>query len=193
MPVTNLPYDSRLNERAKDLRRKMTPQERKLWYAFLRTYPVKIYKQRIIKFFVVDFYCAEARLVIELDGSQHYTEQGKVYDEERSAIMEGYGIEVLRFSNREVNQQFDAVCERIDERIRCRMAELRNGTVACGTTFQSGLRPPAPLVGKTPSGRREMSRIATEGGRPLARRRSLRNAKASPTRRGVTAGDGEVA
>ena len=62
-------------------------------------------------------------MVIELDGSQHYTEQGKVYDEERSAIMEGYGIEVLRFSNREVNQQFDAVCERIDERIRCRMAE----------------------------------------------------------------------
>ena len=123
MPVTNLPYDSRLNERAKDLRRKMTPQERKLWYAFLRTYPVKIYKQRVIKFFVVDFYCAEARLVIELDGSQHYTEQGKVYDEERSAIMEGYGIEVLRFSNREVNQQFAAVCERIDERIRCRMAE----------------------------------------------------------------------
>ena len=62
-------------------------------------------------------------MVIELDGSQHYTEQGKVYDEERSAIMEGYGIEVLRFSNREVNQQFDAVCERIDERISCRMAE----------------------------------------------------------------------
>lgn len=126
MPVTNLPYDSRLNERAKELRRKMTPQERKLWYAFLRTYPVKIYKQRIIKFFVVDFYCARARLVIELDGTQHYTKQGKVYDEERSAIMEGYGIEVLRFSNCEVDQAFDAVCERIDETIRHRMAELRD-------------------------------------------------------------------
>lgn len=77
MPVTNLPYDSRLNERAKELRRKMTPQERKLWHRFLKDYSIKIYKQRVIKFFVVDFYCAEARLVIELDGSQHYTEQGE--------------------------------------------------------------------------------------------------------------------
>ena len=124
MPVTNLPYDSRLNERAKELRRKMTPQERKLWFSFLRGYPIKIYRQRVIKFFVVDFYCAEARLVIELDGSQHYTEQGRAYDEERSAIMEGYGIEVLRFSNRDVDCAFDAVCERIDQRIHCRTAEL---------------------------------------------------------------------
>ena len=80
MPVTNLPYDRRLNGRAKELRHEMTPQERKLWYAFLRDYPIKIYKQRVIEFFIVDFYCAEAKLAIELDGSQHYTEQGKCYD-----------------------------------------------------------------------------------------------------------------
>ena len=126
MPVTNLPYDSRLDERAKELRRKMTPQERKLWHRFLKDYSIKIYKQRVIKFFVVDFYCAEARLVIELDGSQHYTEQGKAYDEERSSIMEGYGVEVLRFTNLEVDREFDAVCERIDARIKQRTAELRD-------------------------------------------------------------------
>ena len=63
---------------ARALRRNLTPQERKLWYLFLRSYPVKIYKQRIIESFVVDFYCAQARLVIELDGSQHYTEQGNM-------------------------------------------------------------------------------------------------------------------
>lgn len=62
---------------ARELRRDMTPQERKLWYLFLRTYPVKIYKQRIVESFIVDFYCcASARLAIEVDGSQHYEEQG---------------------------------------------------------------------------------------------------------------------
>ena len=65
---------------------------------FLRDYPIKIYKQRVIEFFIVDFYCAEAKLVSELDGSQHYTEQGQLYDHERSCIIEQYGIEVLRFS-----------------------------------------------------------------------------------------------
>lgn len=126
MPVTNLPYDARLNDRAVDLRREMTPQEKKLWYAYLRKYPVKIYKQRVIEHFIVDFYCPLARLVIELDGSQHYTEQGKAYDEERSSIMEGYGVEVLRFTNLEVDREFDAVCERIDARIKQRTAELRD-------------------------------------------------------------------
>lgn len=111
---------------ARRLRREMTPQEQRLWYVFLRKYPVKFYKQRIIESFIVDFYCADARLVIELDGSQHYTEQGKAYDEERSSIMEGYGVEVLRFTNLEVDREFDAVCERIDARIKQRTAELRD-------------------------------------------------------------------
>ena len=108
-------------EVARKLRREMTPQEQRLWYTFLRKYPVKFYKQRIIESFIVDFYCADARLVIELDGSQHYTEQGKAYDEERSAILRGYGLRVLRFSNREVNQQFDTVCETIDREVQARL------------------------------------------------------------------------
>ena len=121
MPITNLPYDGRLNGRAFDLRHEMTPQEKRLWYAYLRTYPVKVYRQRVIEHFIVDFYCPLARLVIELDGSQHYTEQGKAYDEERSAILHGYGLKVLRFSNRDVNNHFDAVCETIDREVQIRI------------------------------------------------------------------------
>ena len=76
----------------------MTPHERKLWYLFLRKYPVKIYKQRIIGRFIVDFYCASAGLVIELDGSQHYEPQGLAYDAERSQFLMSLGLEILRFS-----------------------------------------------------------------------------------------------
>lgn len=121
MSITNLPYDPRMRERVQELRHKMTPMEKKLWYSFLRTYPVKMYKQRPIRTFVADFYCPLARLVIELDGSQHYTEQGKAYDEERSAILHGYGLKVLRFSNRDVNNHFDAVCETIDREVQIRI------------------------------------------------------------------------
>ena len=110
---------------ARRLRREMTPQEQRLWYVFLRKYPVKFYKQRIIESFIVDFYCADARLVIELDGSQHYTEQGKEYDEQRTAILEQYGVQVLRFTNLDVDRHLDAVCAQIDSTIERRVAELR--------------------------------------------------------------------
>ena len=110
---------------ARRLRREMTPQEQRLWYVFLRKYPVKFYKQRIIESFIVDFYCADARLVIELDGSQHYTEQGKAYDEQRTAILEQYGVQVLRFTNLDVDRHLDAVCAQIDSTIERRVAELR--------------------------------------------------------------------
>ena len=124
MPVTNLPYDRRLNGRARELRHEMTPQERKLWYTFLRNYPIKIYKQRVIEFFIVDFYCAEAKLAIELDGSQHYTEQGKCYDAERTAIIEGYGVQVLRFSNRDIDKNLSGVCTVIDQTIQNRILSM---------------------------------------------------------------------
>ena len=106
---------------ARKLRREMTPQERKLWYLFLRKYPVKIYKQRIIESFIVDFYCAKARLVIEADGSQHFTEQGQCYDHERSLIIEQYGLKVLRFSNRDIDYSFKNVCEQIHNEIQERL------------------------------------------------------------------------
>ena len=109
-----MPKDNGQLENARRLRREMTPHERKLWYLFLRKYPMKIYKQRIIGKFIVDFYCAPAKLVIELDGSQHYEPQGITYDSERSAFLTDLGLEILRFSNRDIDRDFDGVCAQID-------------------------------------------------------------------------------
>ena len=100
------------------MRRDMTPHERKLWYLFLRHYPVKIYKQRIIGPFIADFYCASAKLVIEIDGSQHYDDDGVAYDAERTAYLESYGLKVIRYSNREIDREFPVVCQQIDSIIR---------------------------------------------------------------------------
>ena len=108
-------------EAARKLRREMTPQERHLWYDFLKPYPVKIYKQRIIGGFIVDFYCAPAKLVIEIDGSQHYEEQGKAYDEERTQFLNGLGLEVVRYSNYDINRNFEFVCEDIDHIIKAKI------------------------------------------------------------------------
>ena len=112
-----IPKDNKKLETARKLRREMTPHERKLWYLFLQKYPVKIYKQRIIDKYIVDFYCASARLVIELDGSQHYDTQGAVHDATRTAVLESYGLKVVRYSNREIDREFAAVCEQIDRLI----------------------------------------------------------------------------
>ena len=109
---------------ARILRRNMTRQEKHLWYDFLRHYPVKIYKQRIIDNYIADFYCHSARLVIEVDGSQHYTTQGKEYDEERTKIFEKYGIYVLRFSNKDIDDKFVGVCQMIDRIINERIEGL---------------------------------------------------------------------
>ena len=92
----------------------MTKQERKLWYEFLVSYPVKFYRQRPIDKYIADFYCSKAKLVIELDGSQHYTEEGLEYDSIRTEILELYGLKVIRFRNYEIEHDFDAVCKKID-------------------------------------------------------------------------------
>ena len=113
-----IPKDSTKLETARRLRREMTPHERKLWYLFLQKYPVKIYKQRIIDRFIVDFYCASAKLVIELDGSQHYDEKTLTDDAERTAVLEQFGLKVVRYSNREIDRDFSAVCEQIDRLIQ---------------------------------------------------------------------------
>ena len=118
-----IPKDNTQLENARQLRKEMTPRERKLWYLFLRKYPIKIYKQRIIGRFIVDFYCASAGLVIELDGSQHYEPQGIAYDEERSAFLSTLGLEVLRFSNRDIDRDFRGVCEQIDMTIQNRLQD----------------------------------------------------------------------
>ena len=99
----------------------MTRHEKHLWYDFLQHYPVKIYKQRIIDNFIVDFYCHKAKLIIELDGSQHYTDEGLAYDEERTQILNKYNLEVLRFSNLDIDKNFNSVCTMIDEIIKEKM------------------------------------------------------------------------
>ncbi len=111
----SLPYKQELIPFAKKLRKNMTPQERHLWYCFLKNYPIRFQRQKTIKSFIADFYCHEAKLIIEIDGSQHYTDQGEAYDRERTAILKEFNLEVIRFSNYDVNTNFEGVCLRIDK------------------------------------------------------------------------------
>ena len=107
-------HNKELVSNARNLRKNMTKEERKLWYEFLRSYPVKFLRQKIFAKFIVDFYCADANLIVELDGSQHYEEPGMEKDAQRTAFLEQYGAKVLRIANNEVNQNFVGVCEYID-------------------------------------------------------------------------------
>ena len=109
---------------AKILRRNMTKQEKHLWYDFLKNYPVKIYKQRVLDNFIVDFYCHQARLAIEIDGLQHYTAIGSYHDAVRTEILEKYNIVVLRFSNEKIDKEFDEVCFVIDRIIKERLGKI---------------------------------------------------------------------
>lgn len=121
--MEKMPKNCRLLENARTLRREMTPQERKVWYLFLKDYPVKIYKQRIIGEYIVDFYCSSAKLVIELDGSQHFDEAGMRYDQNRTKYLRSLGLEVVRYSNADVNERFRDVCDSIDYLIRTRRGD----------------------------------------------------------------------
>ena len=113
-----LPHNPQLLENARQLRKNMTAEERHLWYDFLRTYPIKVMKQKPIGNYMADFYCESAKLVIELDGSQHYEPGGRSADAGRTEYLESLGLRVVRYSNREINQEFQAVCEDIDRLIR---------------------------------------------------------------------------
>ena len=107
-------YNPNLIPFAKNLRKNMTKEERHLWYDFLRDYPEKFRRQKVMGKYIVDFYCAAAQLVIELDGSQHYDENEQKADAERTAFLKGYGLYVIRIPNNEVNENFRGVCEYID-------------------------------------------------------------------------------
>ena len=99
---------------AKELRKEMTKEERRLWYDFLRNYSVRFSRQKVLGKYIADFYSAQAKLVIELDGSQHYENENKEKDVERTNFLEGYGLKILRIPNNEVNCNFRGVCEYID-------------------------------------------------------------------------------
>ncbi|MDL2264481.1 endonuclease domain-containing protein [Synergistaceae bacterium OttesenSCG-928-I11] len=119
--MQNRKHNAALTPHAKELRKSMTKQERHLWYDFLRTYPLRVLRQKIIGQYIADFYCAKAKLVIELDGSQHNTEEGLQYDSEREQAMRAFGIETIRYANSDIDNYFDAVCNDIDEHIRNRV------------------------------------------------------------------------
>ena len=102
-----------LKGKARELRKNMMPWEKKLWYQFLRSAPVRFQRQKPIGDYIVDFYCAAQKLVIEVDGGQHYEADGLLYDRYRTEVLERYGVKVLRFSNLEVQENFPEVCETI--------------------------------------------------------------------------------
>ena len=106
---------------ARALRKRMTKEERRLWHEFLRFYDVRFRRQKVIGNYIVDFYCAEARLVLELDGSQHFEPEALERDAERTAYLEQYGLTVLRIPNSEVARNFFGVCETIDNVVRARI------------------------------------------------------------------------
>ena len=116
-------HNSEIVPTAKMLRKNMTKEEKHLWYDFLCTYPIRFSRQKVLGKYIADFYCATARLVVELDGSGHYTPEAKQYDIERTNFLEGYGLLVVRILNSEINHNFYGVCEYIDRIVHERILE----------------------------------------------------------------------
>ena len=114
-------HNPKLTKKARELRKNMTNEENHLWYDFLKTYPVRFLKQKVIDNYIVDFYCAGAKLAVELDGSRHYEPEGEKYDMQRTRILEKRGILVLRFQNNDVNGDFKQVCDTIDKTVKERL------------------------------------------------------------------------
>ena len=116
-----LPYNKNLIPFAKSLRKNATPQENHLWYDFLHSYQPRFQRQKAIDSYIADFYCEKARLIIELDGSQHFTPEGMTYDEARTRALNAYGLIVLRFTNHQIDSEFRAVCTKIDAAVAARL------------------------------------------------------------------------
>jgi very-short-patch-repair endonuclease len=112
--MADMKHNRNNEELARQLRKDMTPWERKLWYCFLKDYPVRFQRQKCIDNFIADFYCFRAKLVIELDGSQHFDEAALLKDEQRTRYMQEYGLRVIRFTNLQINRQFEDVCRTIN-------------------------------------------------------------------------------
>ena len=118
-------HNKQLVPLAKQLRKEMTKEERHLWYDFLRSYPVRFSRQKVLGKYIADFYSAEARLVIELDGSQHFEKLNIEKDAERTSFLEGYGLTIVRIPNNEVDRNFRGVCDYIDAIVKQSLSQLR--------------------------------------------------------------------
>jgi very-short-patch-repair endonuclease len=114
---------SAMRQRAQDLRKNATDEEKLLWYRFLRTYPVQWNRQKHLGGYIVDFYCKCAMLVVELDGSQHFEKEAMEYDQVRTEYINAMHIQVLRFTNLQIHREFRQVCEEIDRVVQERLAE----------------------------------------------------------------------
>ena len=119
----HLETDKNLNSAAKELRKNMTPEEKHLWYDFLKNYPVQFNRQKVIGNYITDFYCKKANLVIEIDGAQHFEHDNSEYDKARTDYLNSVGIEVIRFLNKDINYNFNNTCKYIDNIIKKRIGE----------------------------------------------------------------------
>lgn len=113
----NKTNNSKLTSNAQELRRNMTPEEKHLWYDFLKKLPVTVNRQKTIGNYIADFYIASSKIVIELDGAQHYEEEYIGKDKKRDKYFESLGLKVLRYTNRQINREFDKVCLDIYNRV----------------------------------------------------------------------------
>ena len=120
-----LKYNKANIPHAKELRKNMTPWERKLWYLFLRSYPVRFQRQKSIGEYIADFYCAKAHLIVELDGSQHYEESSVLKDRIRTEKLNELNLIVLRISNLDVDKNFEGVCQYIDMAVKRSLPQSR--------------------------------------------------------------------
>ena len=111
-------HNKQLVPLARALRKNMTKEERRLWYDFLRDYPVRFSRQKVLGRYIADFYSAEAKLIIELDGSQHYEDENIRKDARRTEFLEAYGLRIIRVANNEITENFDGVCDYIDAVVR---------------------------------------------------------------------------
>ena len=128
--------NSQLTGNARALRKSMTPQERKLWYEFLKGLPNTFNRQKVFGNYILDFYCAQAKIAIELDGSQHYDDSGRQADKERDAFLYRNGITVIRYSNADINNNFSGVCRDILRRVT--RDEENTSSVANATASPQG-------------------------------------------------------
>lgn len=126
--LTYLPYNLNLKPFGRKLRRNMTEPERKMWREILSRDQTgfRFNRQKPLLNFIADFYCSKLLLVVEIDGNQHYTKEGKAYDFQRTRAFEEYGIKVIRYSNKEVMENLEGVYLDLMESLKLRIKELSN-------------------------------------------------------------------
>ena len=126
----SLSYNKKNIVLAKNLRSNATPEENHLWYDFLSKYEIRFQRQKAIDNFIADFYCHQAKLIIEIDGSQHHTEENVEKDEFRTEIIAGYNLKIIRFTNRQIDTNFHGVCKYIDDVVKSLLEEHEEFTIA---------------------------------------------------------------